>query len=464
MLSETMTNKKTIGEYIVEGVIRRGAMGTVYRARDPNINRTVAIKTMHLAHLESGEKGEIFSRFKHEAQTAGQCQHTNIVTIYGYGEQDGIPYIVMEHIKGKDLKQLKQATKKLNIVQKLAIVAQVLKALRYAINTRLFIEISNLRILSLLPMAGFKLTDFGIACYNAIAHAQTGFIVGTPSYMSPEQIRDAQIDGRSDLFSLGVVMYELITGKKPFNGIDTEATLRSVINENPVMPSKVNSDIPEFIDRLVIKAIAKNPASRFQNADQFLTAIRGCFSQLGVEEMESSGKRRKFLADGIHNSAQYGSSQSGGEGSMQIWKPEVLQQLEDTLTHYIGPVAQTLVKKNAARHSQFDDLAGTLARHIPEDGQREKFIKSFTVNKEDKIAVEQTQWNAKEDASLKFLSEAQHRLLKDTLAFYVGPIAGKLLEIDGRQVNTKFDLVTKLAAHIPTQEERNEFISRLEAL
>jgi len=265
-----------LGRYEVLGELGQGAMGTVYQARDPLIDRVVAIKTINLS-LALDEKEEYEGRFYQEAKAAGGLNHPNIVTIYDVGKSGDVAYIAMELLDGCELRDILDEEPILPLEQVLDIVAQVAEGLHYAHEHDIVhrdIKPANVMVLR---NGHAKITDFGIArmAFSAV-RTQTGMVLGSPKYMSPEQVKGKEIDQRSDVFSLGVMLYEMLTGQTPFNGDNVNAITYQTLHTIPAPPKTLNSSLPEMINFIVAKALAKDQDERYQNALDFAHDLRAC--------------------------------------------------------------------------------------------------------------------------------------------------------------------------------------------
>ncbi len=275
--------KPMLGRYQVEKELGKGAMGVVYLGKDPKIGRVVAIKTMALSQeFEPDELEDVKQRFFREAETAGRLNHPNIVTIYDAGEEHDLAYIAMEFLKGKDLvPQTKQAAL-LPLPQTLSIVARVAEALSYAhLQSVVHRDIKPANIMYDPQADSVKVTDFGIARITDSSKTKTGMVLGTPSYMSPEQLAGKKIDGQSDLFSLGVTLYQLACGSLPFTGDSMTQLMFKIASEPPADILAVNPALPECLVAVINKALAKDVDQRFKTGDEFAKAIRDCAAQLG---------------------------------------------------------------------------------------------------------------------------------------------------------------------------------------
>jgi serine/threonine-protein kinase len=261
-----------LGKYEIRRELGHGAMGVVYEAYDPLIERVVALKTIRPDALAGAHAAEILARFRREAQAAGKLTHPNIVAIYDFGEDAGVWYIAMELVKGKELKEFFEESRRFATPDIVRILTQILAALGYSHRLGVVhrdVKPSNVFIL---PDGTAKVADFGIAHVESSELTQVGTVLGTPAYMSPEQILGLPVDGRSDLFSVGVILYQFLTGERPFVGNAT-ITMRKVLEEDPLPPSRFNVQIPGAMDAVVKRALAKKADERFQSAESFADAL-----------------------------------------------------------------------------------------------------------------------------------------------------------------------------------------------
>jgi serine/threonine-protein kinase len=257
-----MMSIQTVGRYEITGELGRGAMGVVYKALDPTIGRTVALKTMRL-DVHGLDAQEMVRRFQNEARAAGVLNHPNIVTIYDAGEQDGIFYIAMEFIEGTTLHELLAEKRVLATDEVLQLTRQICRGLDYAHSNSIVhrdIKPANIMITG---NGTVKIMDFGIAKSGGQV-TNTGQVLGTPNYMAPEQVKGRQLDGRSDLFSLGVILYEMLTGEKPFVGQNVTTIIYKIVNENPITPRDLDVTVHPGLSAIVTKALAKAPDDRYQ--------------------------------------------------------------------------------------------------------------------------------------------------------------------------------------------------------
>lgn len=303
-----------LGRYEVLGELGQGAMGIVYKAKDPLIDRVVAIKTINLG-LALDEKEEYEGRFYQEAKAAGRLNHPNIVTVYDVGKSGDVAYIAMEFLQGRELRDIMNDGGLLPVEQVLDIVAQVAQGLAYAHEHEIVhrdVKPSNIMVVR---DGHVKITDFGIArMASSAVRTQTGMVLGSPKYMSPEQVMGKDIDQRSDIFSLGVMLYEMLTGQAPFNGENVNAIMYQTLNAVPAPPNTLNAAAPEMANFIVAKALAKKLDDRYQNAGDFAVDLRACRDTLPrsgkpIDTSPPAGGERK-LPDAI---ASTGSKEASDE-------------------------------------------------------------------------------------------------------------------------------------------------------
>lgn len=284
-----------LGKYQIRRTLGKGAMGIVYEGFDPVIERTVAIKTILPSQLSGDEFVGVMARFKREAQAAGRLNHPGIVAIYEYGEdiaQDisdeeatmmapsasqsaqRVAFIAMEFVKGRELRDYFEHNERFPMAEVVRIMSEMLDALDHAHSQGVVHRDMKPANLILLENGKVKVADFGIARVEKSELTQTGTVLGTPSYMSPEQFMGHTVDGRSDLFSCGVILYQMLTGEKPFTGESTTTVMYKVLREEPVPPSELNLALDPALDAVVQKALAKQPAQRFQTGREFAQALQ----------------------------------------------------------------------------------------------------------------------------------------------------------------------------------------------
>ena len=283
VLSNPGVQKPMLGRYQVDKELGRGAMGTVYLGHDPKIGRTVAIKTMLLSQEFEGEKLEdIRERFFREAETAGRLNHPNIITIYDVGEEEELSYIAMDYLRGDTLLEYCKADNLLPVKTVLELMIKVADALNYANGQNVVHRDIKPANIMYDPDSGvLNVTDFGVACLTDASKTKTGTILGSPSYMSPEQLAGRKVDGRSDLFSLGVTMYQMLTGELPFIGESLASLMYKITNEKHPDVRLFRPDLPSCISSVINKSLAKDVERRFQNGEKMAASLQRCIKRIG---------------------------------------------------------------------------------------------------------------------------------------------------------------------------------------
>src|SRR5579863_2980664 len=273
------------GRYEISGELGRGAMGVVYRATDPVIGRTVAVKTLQLSAEGTGlTREELLARFQTEARAAGLLTHPNIVVIFDAGAEDDVFFITMELVEGKSLQSLLDSGQMFPLPRVLRIMEQACSALQFAHERNIVHRDIKPANLMLTPDDTVKVTDFGTAKILQFGTVQqTAHVMGTPSYMSPEQVKGKIVDGRSDIFALGVVLYEMVTGEKPFPGQNITTVIYKIVNEEPVQPRDIDPSVHPGLNAVIMKALAKEPSVRYQNCRELFEDLRNYRSLSAVE-------------------------------------------------------------------------------------------------------------------------------------------------------------------------------------
>jgi serine/threonine-protein kinase len=275
------TAKPTLGRYEIIKELGHGAMGTVYLGKDPTINREVAIKTLSYADVEPQQLNEIKNQFFREAEAAGKLSHPNIVTIYDVGEEDDMAYIAMELLIGKDLTEFCSKGSLLLPHRILSVGTAVAEALDYAHQQGVVHRDIKPANIILLDNDQIKVADFGIArVMSSSTRTQTGVIFGTPNYMSPEQVAGKKVDGRSDLFSLGVVLYEMFSAEKPFKGENINALLYAITHNTYKPLSEVAPQTPACCVKIIDRLLRKGVTQRYKSAGQLVKQLTACRQEL----------------------------------------------------------------------------------------------------------------------------------------------------------------------------------------
>src|SRR5438552_2785737 len=314
---------QTLGRYQLERVLGKGAMGIVYEALDPKLHRKVAIKTILISQLDEETAKDFSMRFVREAHAVARLNHPNIVQVCDFGEEGDIAYLVMEFIRGDELKSTLTTGRQFDRKECVRIMCELLDALDFAHEAGVVhrdIKPANVMLDS---QGRTKLTDFGVARVTDAdrTHAertQAGTMVGTPAYMSPEQIQGQRIDRRTDIFSAGIILYQFLTGQKPFTGEGAWTVAKKIIQEDPPMPSSLNVAVSPEFDRVVAKALAKNPDQRFATAREFAVALRrAAEGKPAIPEVEATlvVPREPAISQATHPEAL-----RSGEMELEFWR------------------------------------------------------------------------------------------------------------------------------------------------
>src|SRR6266704_3235318 len=314
---------QTLGRYQLERVLGKGAMGIVYEALDPKLHRKVAIKTILISQLDEETAKDFSMRFVREAHAVARLNHPNIVQVYDFGEEGDIAYLVMEFIRGDELKSTLTTGRQFDLKECVRIMCELLDALDFAHEAGVVhrdIKPANVMLDS---QGRTKLTDFGVARVTDAdrTHAertQAGTMVGTPAYMSPEQIQGQRIDRRTDIFSAGIILYQFLTGQKPFTGEGAWTVAKKIVQEDPPMPSSINVALSPAFDQVVAKALAKDPDQRFATAREFSQALkRAAEGKPAVQEIEPTlvVPRESRVPQATHPEAL-----RSGEMELEFWR------------------------------------------------------------------------------------------------------------------------------------------------
>ena len=313
-----------LGKYELRRVLGKGAMGTVYEGYDPIIDRRVAIKTVKLPSPDDLEAQEEFARFKREAQAAGRLSHPNIVGVFDYGETPTLAYIVMEFVDGTSLKQVLDKGDRFEIAEIVRIMEALMTGLQFSHGRGVVHRDIKPANIMLTAANEVKIADFGIARIESSSMTQAGTMLGTPSYMSPEQFMGQTVDARTDLYSSGVMLYQLLTGEKPFEGGLT-AIMHKVLHTEPPAASALSLAVTPALDAVVKKAMAKRPEDRFATASDFSTALR--------EAYEAKAAPKESFALNMHEFAD-------GDATMVASRPVAAPRLPATPAAPPGPQKQ----------------------------------------------------------------------------------------------------------------------------
>ena len=457
-----LTEPTKLGKYDVVGVLGKGAMGVVYKAVDPHIERTVAIKTVRKDLIDSDLAEQFMGRFRNEARAAGRLHHPNIVGIYEYGEDDRVAYIAMEYVDGTGLREFLNRRARFELPQIIAIMTQLLHALEFAHGRGVVHRDIKPANLILTAAGALKVADFGIARIDTSSLTMTGLVMGTPSYMSPEQCMGRPSDHRSDLFSAGVVFYELLTGRKPFEG-SVETIPYQICHAEPPAPSELSSlQLPPAIDALAATALGKDPDTRFQNARAFNVALR---SAAGPAALEASAAEATVL--------------NLGEVPLQpagpaTWDDTVLTTVERQLAKFVGPMAKIMVRQAAPQAHDVHELYALLASSIEDPERRRRFVSEPAVSEASgphgapatRLGPSSSHTRHVTGSRTQVVRPLEPALVDQAtarLAVYCGPIA-KVLTRKAAQRATGADEFLHLVAENLGTQERASFLREMGAI
>jgi serine/threonine protein kinase len=398
----------SIGPYLVRGVIGSGAMGVVYLAHDPAIDRPVAIKTIHRRLLESSDsEPNVAARFRVEAKAAGRLTHRNIVSVYQFGEENDCAYIVMEYVAGRNLRDYIQAPRKLEVSHVLCLMLQLLDGLHYAHERGIVHRDVKPANLLIADDGRLKITDFGIARTESSNLTRGSSVIGSPGYIAPEQYTDRDVDRRVDVFSAGVLLYQMLSGTTPFSGTD-EAIMYKIVYEPHKPLNKVMNDTAlEPFDAVLDRALAKDPAQRFSSAMAMRTALmelaagalpdvlpadivlaprhEGAEAKPAVaNERDSSGPtgpdlRTAAAPPSSASTSPTPSKSLPGTGPSSVpvptgWDTAALAEVERELAEHVGPVARVLVRRAARGLTSLAAVRQSVASSIVDFEARERFL------------------------------------------------------------------------------------------
>jgi serine/threonine-protein kinase len=369
-----------IGRYRPIGVLGSGAMGTVYRAHDPVIDRMVAIKVVRTDALDTDARDEFIDRFRREVQAAGRCAHASIVGVYDFSDDAACPFIVMEMVDGKTLQSLMRDPATREQLPIVPLLGQVLDGLAFA--HRLGVVHRDMKPANILvtPQGQAKIADFGIARMSGSSITQIGSMLGTPSYMSPEQVSDDRVDHRADIFAVGAILYEFVVGAPPFAGRNLSDTLLRVSGPAPADMSMLwNTGAASLIPTLE-RALAKRREERFQSAEEFAAALLGRSGAHAIQPMQPASAETVVSVGPRMQQATF-------DGRFD---PALLARVEKALAQHVGPMARMMLAQATAQSATPDELYQSLARGLTTPADRSAFLRAVG-NRAEPTMMTQTQ-------------------------------------------------------------------------
>lgn len=456
-----------IGKYEIRRELGKGAMGAVYEGFDPVIKRPVAIKTILTEYLANVESDAAVARFKQEAQAGGRLQHPGIVGVYEYGEDETGAFIVMEYVQGKLLRQCMRERGCFDPIDVFEVMKQLFAALDYSHQHDVIhrdIKPTNVMVLGGMKI---KIMDFGIAKIESSSLTQVGTVIGTPTHISPEQLLGLPADHRADLWSAGVILYEMLTGHGPFLAETPVAVMHKVMNVEPVPPSAIVPSLPPVFDTLLARALAKKPDKRFQSAREFNNALLAAFIRSKPVPKPSGSNTDGLLPEPVAGGARSGSAgtRSTGASTPLPLPQETLEEIESSLIRSIGPVAKHLVRKGMIEARSIEEFCATLAENVPEGVERADFLKHIErLKKAASASLPSRSPKPPEPTSatpVGVFDPATLAAAEKRLAQYVGPLARVLIKRAANDSGNVQELYRKLAEHIDSEPERAAFLHGL---
>jgi eukaryotic-like serine/threonine-protein kinase len=450
-----MKTIRTIGRYRVDGLLGTGAMGEVYRAYDPVIDRPVAIKIVRPELISGTASEQWLQRFRREARAAGRRFHPNIVAILDFGEDGGVPFLAMEYVEGRSLDAVLKTSGRLNPGPSAAIITQVLSALGFAHDSGIVhrdVKPSNIMVLN---DGNVKVADFGIARIDTSEFTIVGDLLGTPAYMSPEQLSGAPVDKRTDLFAAGVIFFEMLTGVKPFRGKSLTEIISNMEKRGPEDIRALNPAVPDALKHVITKALAFDPASRYSGAAEFSQAIAKALPEGSAQSSIPETPASRAL-----------DPEAGVPPIGAPFPPDLLREIERDLATFIGPVASVAVKRVLRETNDLIVLYDLLGKQVESPRDRAELLargRQRATAAPDRLRpspppqpVRGTEQKS-DHPSLRPAS-ASIVAIESSLTRYIGPIAKILIkrELEKFETLDKFYLV--LAAHIPDERDRKAFL------
>jgi len=434
-----------VGKYKIDSVLGQGAMGVVYKGHDPDIDRVVAIKTLHTHLMNADERASWLERFAREAKAAGRVLHGNLVTIFDYLEQNEQPYLVMEFIESETLEDRIKRRPLPNLQEFGSIMTQMLAGLD-AIHSAGIVhrDVKPANAL-LLPDGRIKLADFGVAKVEALG-ATHGGMIGTPDYMSPEQFMGNQAGHRADIFGAGVIMFELLTSRKPFESASLGELTQKVISGQSLELRALAPDLPEGIYTLSKQTLEVDPAKRTADARAFAQGIHEALRNLERAVMDNTD--RTVVMSPNQQSAPVAMSQTMAEQMPQ----SALARIEELLTTQIGPIAKVLVRRVSGATTDTGQLINQLAAEIGPE-HREAF----------KAAVQAHlgQTGGHITGAGPMLTDELLEALTRELVPHIGPIAKILIKKTAKTCGSREELCAALSNHIDDAATRAAFLQTM---
>lgn len=456
----------TIGRYVVENLVGIGGMGQIFKAHDPEIRRSVAIKLISTRLMSGTDSEEYIRRFRREAQAAARCAHPNIVAIYDFALHEGQPFMAMEFVYGVSLRQALDAAPVMAVPDAIGIMLQVLDALASAHELGVIHQDIKPANIMLTPEMRVKVADFGISRFVNAEVTSISSSMGTPNYMSPEQCLGDAMDGRSDIFSAGATLFEMVAGMRAFPGHNlADVTHRIRFDRLPLLPAPVRAAAPRL--QLVLeRAMEKQPEDRFHTGKEMAEALRQVLGGFGDQKEDktrvSSIGSPVMSSTAIPPDLQNAMRSDTGSGQLPYGSqidPETLRALEDKLVGYVGPIARVLVRTTAGRSRSVSDLCSQLALSVNDQAERERFRREVDslIRGRPSLASGPPSRGDRSGPRDR-LPEDELERVQAALTQYVGPIARVLVRRATADAASVEALWLSLSNHIESPAERSAFL------
>jgi serine/threonine-protein kinase len=468
-----VSRPQTVGRYTILDVLGSGAMGTVYRALDPALERIVAVKVLHQLHGPAPGPEDGWARFRNEARAVARLNHPAIVSVYEYSDAEPAgAFLAMEYVDGHTLDHTMRLAGSMGLAHAFELLEQLLDGLGYAHARSVVhrdIKPSNL----LVTREGqLKIADFGIAKIESLKHTQTGMRIGTPQYMAPEQYQGGVIDQRCDLHAAGVLFFQLLAGRLPFDGAPG-AVMYQICHVVPPPVSSTGPGIPALLDPLLAKALAKDPDARFQSARDFSAALNAVRMKLGLTAAQmvrrpAATAQLTVRAPPTDAAPELNSNPappvSADTGAPTGWTAEQLAEVERELAPILGPMARIVVKRAAARTRDRERLYQELAGQLRSDAERKRFLSAPSIVAHTGSGSRPAPAAVPADTGgppSGVIADATCRRTTQILARYIGPIAAVLVKKIAPTAGDEADFYARLAERIVDGRERERFIDEL---
>ena len=450
-----------IGRYVIEELVGIGGMGQIYKAQDPVLRRTVAIKLISTKLMSGADRADYIKRFRREAEAAARCAHPNIVAVYDFALHEEQPFLAMEFVSGQSLRQVLDAAPIMAVPDAIGVMLQVLDALASAHQQGVIHQDIKPGNIMLASDRRVKVGDFGISRMMNVETTTIVSTIGTPSYMSPEQCRGDDVDGRSDLFSAGATLFEMVSGERAFQGRNVTEVSHRIQNDTlPLLPGHVRNAAPRL--QLVLeRAMGKHPADRFDTGADMAEALRQVLRETTPDSTRVAPEARVTTVIAPRGPRE----DSAGRKPQSPLDPTLLKTLEEKLRSYVGPVARVLVQTVAARGRSAADLVAEVAQSVPDEADRERFLRETASLVRIRPPAPPAGGPPLSDSSGRrsgrvTLPEEELERAQAVLTQFVGPIARVLVRRAAANTSSVEVLWQALSTHIESPAERAAFLKK----